>query len=385
MACYLINLCRTSLLFKERGGFVWQFYSILLMRILLFFIYFLGGLLMAGMPAVAQELYPMRNFNKWGYINSEGRWIIPPKYEMALNFSDGLALVKDTYKGGEVWDVINEKGQKVIQSEYYGYGIFLKIYDYRISFQPNQQFTEGLIPVAIEIMDPHYKGEAVSGFLNKEGELEVYGYYDKVYNFHNGYAAAVKDGKFGFIDKTGDWVISPTYVMAGSFSNGLAPALDEKSRKWGYINKEGAWVVKPQFSKAKDFSDGLAAVWKDFKWGYINVYGEYIVPLQYRIAESFSDGYAYVGKDNTYYFIDKNGQKAFSEDLYQKLCFTKSFENGAALMAIAPEGRNCFNFELSEDVILQDTNLLLYVDTNGDIIYKQELEEYYTVNKIRRP
>ena len=364
---------------------MWQFYTMLLMRIFLFFIYFLGGLLLAGMPAMAQELYPMRNFNKWGYINSEGRWIIPPKYEMALNFSDGLALVKDTYKGGEVWDVIDEKGQKVIQSEYYGYGIFLKIYDYRISIQPNQQFTEGLIPVAIEIMDPHYKGETVSGYLNKEGELEVYGYYDKVYNFHDGYASAIKDGKFGFIDKTGEWVIRPTYVMAGSFSNGLAPALDEKSRKWGYINKEGAWVIKPQFSKAKDFSDGLAAVWKDFKWGYINVYGEYIVPLQYRIAESFSDGYAYVGKDNTYYFIDKNGKKAFSEDLYQKLCFTKPFKNGAALMAVAPEGRSCFNFEISEDVILQDTNLLLYLDTNGDIIYQQELEEYYTVNKIRRP
>lgn len=348
-------------------------------------IYSVGWLGIVGNPAMAQKLYPMRNFNKWGYVNESGRWIIQPKYEMALNFSDGLALVKDTYKGGEVWDFIDDKGQKVIQSEYFGYGVFLKIYDYRISIQPSQEFKEGLIAVAVEILDPHYKGATVSGFLNKTGELEIYGYYDKVYNFSDGYACVVKNGKYGFINRAGEWVINPSFAMCGSFANGLAPALDEKTRKWGFINKKGEWAVKPQFSKAKEFSDGLAAVWKDFKWGYIDVYGEYKITPQYRIADTFSNGYAYVGKDNNYYFINKQGNMAFSEDLYQKMCFTKSFKNGAALMAIAPEDRSCFNFELAEDVILQDSNLLLYLNANGEIIYRQEMEEYYTINKIRKP
>ena len=355
------------------------------MRTVFLLIYLVGWLVAGTIPVEAQKLYPMRNYNKWGYINSEGKWIIPPKYEMALNFSDGVALVKDTYQGGEVWDIINEKGQKVIQSEFYGYGVFLKLYDYRITIQPSKKFSEGLIPVTVEILDPNYKGPAVSGFLNKNGELELYGYYDKVFNFRDGFASVIKNGKYGFINKDGEWVIKPTFAMSGSFSNGLAPALDEKTRLWGYINKQGAWAVKPQFSKAKDFSEGLAAVWKDFKWGYINVYGQYVVSPEYRIAESFSDGLAYVGRENSYFFIDKEGRKAFSEELYKKLCFTRSFYNGLALMAIAPEERSCFNFELAEDVILQDTNLLLYLDANGKIIYQQELEEYFTVNKINRP
>ena len=173
--------------------------------------------------------------------------------------------------------------------------------------------------------------------------------------------------------------------MAGSFSNGLAPALDGKSRKWGYINKKGAWVIEPQFSKAKSFSEGLAPVWKDFKWGFIDVYGNFAIPLQFRIAEPFSDGYAYVGKENSFYFINQQGEPAFSKELYNNLCFTKPFINGAALMAVAPDGRSCLNFELAEDVILKDTNLLLYLNTEGEIIYKQKLKEYFTINKISQP
>lgn len=348
-------------------------------------IYLTGWLLAGSVPSEAQKLYPMRNYNKWGYINSDGNWIIPPTYEMALDFADGVALVKDTYQGGEVWDVIDEKGQKIIQSEYFGYGVFLKLYDYRVTILPSKQFSEGLIPVAIEILDKNYKGPAVSGFLNKSGELELYGYYEKVFNFSDGLACVVKNGKYGYITRNGEWAIKPAYAMAGSFSNGLAPALDEKTRKWGFVNKKGDWAIEPQFSKAKDFSDGLAAVWIDFKWGYIDVYGNYAIQPQYRIAESFSNGYAYIGKENSYYFIDSQGKQAFSENIYSKLCFTKSFENGAALMAVAPDGRSCYNFELAEEVILQDTNLLLYINTSGEIIYQQEMEEYYTINKIRKP
>ncbi len=347
---------------------------------------YLTGFLLPGLTSVqAQNLYPMRNYNKWGYINSSGKWVIQPTFDMALPFSDGVAMVKDTYQGGEVWDVIDDKGQKIIQSEYFGYGVFLKLFDYRVTIQPNKKFTEGLVPVMVEILDKNYKGPPVSGFLNKTGELELYGYYEKVFNFSDGLACVVKNNKYGFINRNGEWAIKPAFIMCGSFSNGLAPALDEKTRKWGYINKKGSWVIEPEFSKAKDFSEGMAAVWKDFKWGFVDVYGKFVIPLQYRTAESFSNGYAYVGKDNQFYFIDKQGRKAFSDNLYSNICFTTPFTNGAALMAVSPEGRSCNNFEFADNVILQDSNLLQYITTSGQVLYKQEMEEYYSINKIRKP
>ena len=118
----------------------------------------LGIVLLLFSAAVsAQQLYPMRKFDKWGYINDKGNWIIKPQYQMALDFHDGLAMVKDTYQGGEVWDFINESGQKIIQSEYFGFGTFLKLYDYKVTVQPHDYFAEGLIPVTVQILDPTYR------------------------------------------------------------------------------------------------------------------------------------------------------------------------------------------------------------------------------------
>ncbi|AHM61409.1 hypothetical protein D770_15775 [Flammeovirgaceae bacterium 311] len=346
----------------------------------------LGMVLLVFSVAVsAQQLYPMRKYDKWGYIDESGRWVIKPQYQMAMDFHDGLAMVKDTYQGGEVWDFINEKGQKVIQSEYFGFGAFIKLYDYKVSVKPHDHFSEGLIPVTIQILDPTYKGAGISGFLNKEGQLEIYGYYDKVYNFSDGLARVEKNGKSGYINRDGDYAIPPIFRGGGTFANGLAPVLDEATGKWGYVDKKGQFVIQPQFSKAREFANGVAAVWKDFKWGYIMPDGSMAVPLQFRSADSFSNGFAFVTTESDAFFIDRHGNKVFDNDLYDKLCHTRSFTNGAALMSVSPENRACNSYRLAEEVILEDTNLLMYLNTDGKIIYRQELEEYYTINKIRRP
>lgn len=342
-------------------------------------------LVLFSLAVSAQQLYPMRKFDKWGYIDDKGQWAIKPQYQMALDFHDGLAMVKDTYQGGEVWDFINEKGQKVIQSEYFGFGTFLKLYDYKVTIQPHDFFAEGLIPVSIQILDPTYEGSNISGFLNKEGQLAIYGYYDRVYNFSDGMARIEKDGKTGYINKNGDYVIPPIFSSGGAFAEELAPVMDVNSGKWGYVDKKGKFVIPPLYSKARRFSGGLAAVWKDFKWGYITPDGSVAVPLQYRSADSFSDGYAFVTTESDAFFINRHGQRMFDKSMYDKLCHTRAFVNGAVMMSVSPENRLCNTYRLAEEIILEDTNLLLYLDTEGKIFYRQDLEEYYTINKIRMP
>src|ERR1041385_359923 len=47
------------------------------------------------------------------------------------------------------------------------------------------------------------------------------------------------DGKWGYIDNTGQLVIQPQYALADEFSNGLAMVQSggqTASGKWGYIN-----------------------------------------------------------------------------------------------------------------------------------------------------
>lgn len=69
--------------------------------------------------------------------------------------------------------------------------------------------------------------------------------------------------KYGFIDKTGRFVIEPEYDLAWPFSEGLASVLIGK--RWGYIDKTGKVVIQPGFYKAFPFSEGMAVVGVDRK------------------------------------------------------------------------------------------------------------------------
>jgi hypothetical protein len=64
------------------------------------------------------------------------------------------------------------------------------------------------------------------------------------------------NGVWGFIDKTGDFVIRPQYESAHPFENGMA-------RVWvhgrcGMIDKHGAFRIHPKFLWIGEFVDGVA-------------------------------------------------------------------------------------------------------------------------------
>lgn len=90
---------------------------------------------------------------------------------------------------------------------------------------------------------------------------------------------AVKDGKYGFIDLTGSFVIPPIFTAARNFSEGMAAVstggrsfiesytgedggtvqyISSEKGKWGYIDRTGEFKIPPQFGAAQEFSEGLA-------------------------------------------------------------------------------------------------------------------------------
>ena len=62
--------------------------------------------------------------------------------------------------------------------------------------------------------------------------------------------------------------ITAIYSRVSDFSEELAAvALDSK---WGYINRTGNEVVTPQFDEVRRFRGGMAAVRTGDKWGFIH-------------------------------------------------------------------------------------------------------------------
>ena len=86
--------------------------------------------------------------------------------------------------------------------------------------------------------------------------------YDHADGFVDGLARVQRDGKWGFIDKSGKEVVPCEWDDIYYFINGLA--LVEKNGKYGFINKKNEAIVPIEYDSAIDFADGngVAAVSK---------------------------------------------------------------------------------------------------------------------------
>jgi WG containing repeat len=118
-----------------------------------------------------------------------------------------------------------------------------------------------------------------------------------------------KNGKLGFIDRTGKIVIPAKFDSAHKFSEGLAAV--NIGAKWGFIDPSGKIVIPARFDYVYNFSDGLAAVEVDRKWGFIDSTGKIVIPVDLEGSGSFKNGLAYItipitGRDS--FTIDKTGK-----------------------------------------------------------------------------
>ena len=64
-------------------------------------------------------------------------------------------------------------------------------------------------------------------------------------------AAVMVGGKWGFIDRWGNFVITPIYKEVGEFSDGVAAVKVED--KWGFINAFGEMIIEPSFDTYEEY------------------------------------------------------------------------------------------------------------------------------------
>ena len=220
--------------------------------------------------------------NQWGFIDKTGEVVIPFQYEKVKAFSEGLAGVLD----GDKWRfidsnnnvVINMSFDKVILGFYNGEAhVFSgknllkinKIGEVILPYTDPLVFSEGLARM---------RGEnGKFGYVDTTGEFVIQPQYFVTVEFSEGLAGVGKlHEPVGFIDTTGEIIIPPTYQLVGKFKDGLAPAQDYDNFKWGYIDKRGNWIVAPDFFYAYDFSGDCAPVaLEDNQWKLIDRKGDF--------------------------------------------------------------------------------------------------------------
>lgn len=149
--------------------------------------------------------------------------------------------------------------------------------------------------------------------------------YDYIYCLKDGLSVTKKDGKYGFIDKTGQVIIPFVYSNAGDFDNesGLAIVTKDKDTDnggYGFINKTGKVVIPLQYGTNHEtdnafasFSEGLVALSEKGKFGYFDTKGKLVIPFKYIQAQDFNNGLAVVALEKNdgykYGFIDTKGKE----------------------------------------------------------------------------
>jgi hypothetical protein len=120
--------------------------------------------------------------------------------------------------------------------------------------------------------------------------------------------------KYGFIDRSGKFVIEPKFIGAGCFKGGLASVITDKGH--AYIDKSGRFVTQPGEYVTyhgggcdetwPNYAEGLHQVTRYFKVpgaktddeltysGYVNAQGKLVIPLAHYYADDFSDGMAQI-------------------------------------------------------------------------------------------
>jgi WG containing repeat len=232
------------------------------------------------------------------YIDTQGKVVLAPKgVSGAGPFRDGLALASIRLGTKFKWGYINRQGKFAIPP----------VYDFSLGFKDG--YAEAGLGTAESLSD----GSARFGFINRKGDVVIPLHFSEVLDFCEGLAAVrigdEKTGQWGFISTDGKFVVNPRFASISNFGQGLAPATED-GKKWGFINKSGAFVITPTYDGIDDFVDGYATIAikhgggsSDVKWGLIDTKGALVVQPISEERIVFSEGMAAVKVHGSYGYI----------------------------------------------------------------------------------
>jgi hypothetical protein len=179
---------------------------------------------------------------KWGYIDRKGTFVIQPQFFEALDFSEELAMVQELRTQRSIaGNVAAPKlaGGKCGYIDKNGAFVIPPAFDGAFGF------SEGVAPVRL-----HNKW----GYINTKGELVISLKFDLGECFSEGLAVVLVQTKpdnrnlFGYIDQSGNYVLQPVnYFNALGFSGTLAEIVTDDNKQI-YINKSGNVVWNSAFS-----------------------------------------------------------------------------------------------------------------------------------------
>lgn len=251
-----------------------------------------------GSPAVFMSdnrIWAMKD-KKYGCLDAEGNWVVPPvyEYEKVFNFEDGRAFVKrSSEKHGFNYDLIDLDGNAILTS------IGLKAFN--IGFEDGVAVVKA--PTGHDEDNEARTGKF--GVIDRDGQWVVSPIFDEITKFENGYAITEKDNKKGVIDKEGNVIIENLYDKIFAQDNYFELELNKKR---GIADKKGNVILGLRYDNCYLRKDGFISIYNKKGYGLADLKGKVVIKPSLESAPEFdADGLAKVEVDGKYGWINRKG------------------------------------------------------------------------------
>jgi hypothetical protein len=302
------------------------------------------------MATDAKRLYPVvvggkrGAGGKLGYIDARGELVIPPRYDVAQSFNDGLAVVANWYPDrrtdpvNTLWrqqtGVIDLAGAEVVPLRYD------QIRDYaegRAAFRSGRkwgfldaggaevvkpQFAEAdSFSEGVAVVETGPQAKRVFAVIDPGGAVLFEKRVSRLASCHDGLMATATHNRWSYLNRSGETAFEVTCAAAGEFSEGLASVLVQ--HRIGYIDTAGRIVIEPKFPQAGRFREGLVEVAaplaegekrtfdKPTLFGFADRQGAMAIEAKYEFCQPFSGGLAPVKIGGGFHgYVDRTGRMA---------------------------------------------------------------------------
>ncbi|CAN5917321.1 hypothetical protein BH11BAC7_BH11BAC7_14980 [soil metagenome] len=125
------------------------------------------------------------------------------------------------------------------------------------------------------------------GYLDESGDYAIDAEYEEAWSFIRGSAVVKKNGHYGLIDKDGKFIVEPIYDSIIPFSSSCL--IVEKDSAFGFIaTGDGKVLLKPEFDKVFYYTSELCVVQKGKSLGIVNAKAKLVCPV---IMQDFKEMY----------------------------------------------------------------------------------------------
>lgn len=210
-----------------------------------------------------------------GLIDTHGKVLLEPTYRAAEPFANGFAAVARDGK----WGFIDASGALVVPTRYDWVAPFGRHGVAKVLLHPGRD------PMSPDVKSLGY------GFVDSHGKVVLdKDDYDDADDFQDAMdqplARVTRGGRTAYVDLHGQVALG--WFEAGTLFGRDGLAAVKTGGKFGYIDRSGRFVIAPAYERAERFDgDALAVVMQGGKWGMVDHAGKVVVPFEYERLAAF--------------------------------------------------------------------------------------------------